>query len=115
MRGGPISSSSISFGSRPVALASSATKDCTAKPCGMLDTERNQPMRVWASASPFSQRRLGMSNGTSTNPMPSSNGASCVWSGLKIDRMVGATLRCRQATTFPFASSPASMRSAETV
>ena len=68
MRGGPISSSSISLGSRPAAWASSATKDWTAKPCGMFDTERNQPMRVWASASPFSQRRLGMSNGTSTNP-----------------------------------------------
>jgi hypothetical protein len=59
----------------------------------MFDTERNRPIRVWASASPFSQRRLGMSNGTLTNPMPRSKGASRVWSGLNIDRIVGATLR----------------------
>src|SRR5256884_6412539 len=42
---------------RPAAAASSATKDWTAKAWGMFDTERNQPMRVWAVASGFSMRR----------------------------------------------------------
>ena len=44
MRGGPKSSSSMSLGSRPAALASSPTNDCTANACGMFDTERNQPI-----------------------------------------------------------------------
>ena len=30
----------------------------------MFETERNQPIRVWASALPVSQRRLGISNGS---------------------------------------------------
>ncbi len=81
----------------------------------MLETERNQPMRVWASHWPFSQRRLGMSNGLSISPMPSSNGASWSAPALKVEKIVGATLRCRHATTLPFASTPASIRSADTV
>ena len=86
--------------------AISATIDWTAKPCGMFETERNQPMRVCASASPFSQRRLGISNGLSTKPMPSSIGTSCLASAVKVDRIVGATLRCRHATTLPLLSKP---------
>src|SRR5947208_2379572 len=62
-RAGPISSSRKSLGSRPAAAASSATKDWTAKAWGMFDTERNQPMRVWAVASGFSMRTLGIMKG----------------------------------------------------
>ena len=36
------------------------------------------------------------SNGMSTRPMPSSKSACCFGSGMKVDMMVGATLRCRQ-------------------
>ena len=36
----------------------------------MFDTERYQPMRVWAMAWPFSQRTFGTSNGVLTKPMP---------------------------------------------
>ena len=73
----------------------------------MFDTERNQPMRVCASASPFSQRRLGISNGTSTRtPCRARPAARAFGSGTKIDRMVGATLRCRHATTLPLRVEP---------
>jgi tetratricopeptide (TPR) repeat protein len=58
-------------------LSSSATKLWTAKACGMLETERSQPILVCAVASGFSTLRLGMAKGVSTAPMPSSNGASC--------------------------------------
>ena len=56
-----------------------------------------------------------MSKGMSTSPMPSSNGASWSAPALKVEAIVGATLRCRHATTLPLASSPASMCSTETV
>ena len=36
-------------------------KEQTAKACGMLNTERYQPMRTWLAAAPFSQRIFGMS------------------------------------------------------
>ena len=39
----------------------------------MFETERNQPMRVCAAASGFSHWTLAISNGMSTNPMPSSS------------------------------------------
>src|SRR6266446_6230319 len=48
-------------------------------------------------------------------PIVSSPDCSNFGSGTKVARIVGATLRCRHATTLPCASSPASMRSAETV
>src|SRR2546426_8803906 len=107
-RAGPISSSRKSLGSRPAAAASSATKDWTAKAWGMFDTERNQPMRVWAVASGFSMRTLGIMKGMLMAVMPSSNGASFFASGLNVDMIDGATVRCSHATGFPPASSPAS-------
>ena len=81
----------------------------------MCDTERIQPMRVWAAASGFSHRTFLMSNGRSISPMPSSMGIWCLVSGAKVEPMLGAALRWRQATTLPDLSSPASIRSAETV
>jgi hypothetical protein len=42
----------------------------------MLDTARNQPMRVCAAASGFSMRTLGIANGTLITPMPSSSACS---------------------------------------
>ena len=83
MRGGPISASSASFGRSSRRRASSATKDWIAKACGMFDTERNQPIRVIAAASPFSIWMLATSNGTSTSPMPSSRSHRCFGSGPK--------------------------------
>ena len=67
----------------------------------MLDTERNQPMRVCAAASGFSTRMFGMAKGVLTRPMPSSKGIACFGSGAKIEPMVGAALRCSQATGLP--------------
>ena len=67
----------------------------------MFDTERNQPMRACATASGFSARKFGIANGVLTRPMPSSNGSSCFGSGAKIEPMVGAALRCSQATGLP--------------
>ena len=58
---------------------------------------------------------FGMANGMSTTPMPSSNFCSCLGSGAKVERIVGAAVRCRQAVTLLSASSAASIRSAETV
>ena len=110
-----MSSNNISFWSRLVACASSPTMDCTAKACGIFDTERNQPMRVCAAASGFSHWMFAISNGMSTSPMPSSKGAWCTVPAANVDAMLGATLRCRQAITLPFLSRPASMRSTETV
>ena len=54
-------------------------------------------MRTWLCASPLSMRMLGTSNGVSTQPMPSSMSKGCFGSGAKVERMVGAALRCRQA------------------
>jgi len=48
------------------------TRACT------LETDRNQPIRVCATASGFSMRRLGMSYAMLIRPMPCSNGASCL-------------------------------------
>src|SRR2546425_2048829 len=96
-RAGPISSSRKSLGSRPAAAASSATKDWTAKAWGMFDTERNQPMRVWAVASGFSMRTLGIMKGMLMAVMPSSNGASFFASGLNVDMIDGATVRCSRS------------------
>jgi hypothetical protein len=81
----------------------------------MFDTERNQPMRVCASASGFSMRTLGIAKGTLITPMPSSSGASFLAPATKVERRVGATLRCIQATGLPCASSPASRCSTDTV
>ena len=86
-----------------------------ANACGIFETERYQPILVCASASPFSILIFLISNGMSTRPIPCSSGASCLGSGTKSDKMVGATLLCRQATTLPSLSSPASRRSADTV
>ena len=115
MRAGPISSSRKSFGSLPSAAAISATNDWVDQACITLLTERNQPMRVWLCASPLSMRMFGTLNGVSTQPMPSSMSNGCFGSGAKVDRMVGAALRCRHATTLLLASSPASKRSTVTV
>jgi len=57
------------------------------------------------ATSGFSQRMLAIWNGRSTNPMPSSMGNSCTDLGTKVERMVGAALRCRHAITLPFLSS----------
>ena len=81
----------------------------------MFETDRNQPIRVWAVASGFSMRTFGIANGTLMTPMPSSNGASCFAAGSNVETMVGATLRCSQATGLPCASTPASRCSTETV
>ena len=67
-----------------MAAAISPTIDCTAKACGMFETERNQPMRVNAAASGFSQETLAISNGMSTRPMPISNGAWCLAPAAKV-------------------------------
>ena len=103
------------MGSRPAAAASSATNDWTANACGMFETDRNQPIRVWAVDSGFSMRTLGMANGTLMTPIPSSKGASFFAAGLNVEMMVGATLRCSQATGLPRASTPASRCSTDTV
>lgn len=89
--------------------------DCTAKAWGMLDTGRNQPMRVCAVASGFSMRTLGIANGTLMTPMPSSSACSFFAPSTKVEKMVGATLRCIQATGLPCASTPASRCSTNTV
>ena len=115
MRAGPIISSRKSFGSLPSWLASSATKDWIDQACGMLLTERNQPIRMWLCASPVSRRMLGTLKGVSTNPRPSSMSPGCFGSGMKLDIKLGAALRCRQATTLLAASRPASTCSAVTV
>ncbi len=81
----------------------------------MFDTERNQPIRVWAVASGFSMRTLGIANGTLITPIPSSRAASWLASASKVDMSVGATLRWSHATGFPRASRPASRCSTETV
>ena len=81
----------------------------------MFETERNQPIRVWAVASGFSIRTLGIVNGTLITPIPSSQFASCLASGSKVDMIVGATFRWSHATGRPCASTPASRRSTETV
>src|SRR4029077_7523175 len=107
MVGAPRTPKKWAGGPRPAAAASSATNDWTAKACGTLDTDRNQPIRVCATASGFSMRRLGMSYGMLIRPMPCSNGASCLGSGPNSETMLGATLRCSQATGLPRASSPA--------
>src|SRR2546428_6157430 len=67
----------------------------------MFETDRNQPIRVWAVAPGFSIRTLGMANGTLMTPMPSSKGASFFAAALKMETMVGATLRCSHATGLP--------------
>ena len=72
-------------------------------------------MRTWLCASPLSMRMFGTSNGVSTHPMPSSMSKGCFGSGAKVERMLGAALRWRQATTLLEASRPASKRSAVTV
>ena len=67
MRGGPISSSRKSFGSRPAAAASSATNDWIAKACGMLLTPSGTSRcATCAGASPVSMRMFGTANGVST-------------------------------------------------
>ena len=71
-------------------------------------------MRVCASACGFSTRTLGMANGMSTSPMPSSKSASTFGSGAKIEMMVGAALRCSQEVGLPASSRPTSIRSIET-
>ena len=81
----------------------------------MLDTERNQPMRVCVAASGFSARMFGMAKGVLTSPMPNSKGIACFGSATKVEPMVGAALRCSQATGLPEASRPPSSRSTETV
>ena len=58
---------------------------------------------------------FAIAKGVLTSPIPSSKGSSCLGSGAKIEPMVGAALRCSQATVLPEASSPASKRSTETV
>src|SRR5260370_12270050 len=72
----------------------------------MFETERNQPMRVCAVASGFSMRMFGIANGTLMTPMPSSRAASFFAPSTKVEKMVGATLRCIQATGLPCPSSP---------
>ncbi len=67
--------------------------DCIANACGMLFTERNQPIRVFATASPVSSRRLGTLNGVSIRPRPSSRALSRFGSGMKLDMSDGETLR----------------------
>jgi len=64
-------------------------------PYGTLDDERNQPMQVWGSASPFLQRRLGVST--------AHRQILC-----RIDAIGDAPLRCRQATNWLLLSRPAS-------
>ena len=114
-RGGPITCNRKSFGSRSAAAASSATNDCTANACGMFETDRNQPMRVWAIASGFSMRMLGIANGTLMTPMASSSGASLLASALNVEKIVGAAVRCIHPTGKPDASTAASRCSTETV
>ena len=81
----------------------------------MFETDRNQPMRVCAVASGFSMRMLGIANGTLMTPMPSSRGASFFAPSTNVEMMVGATLRCIQATVLPCGSRPASRCSTDTV
>ena len=82
----------------------------------MFDTERNQPMRVCASASGFSMRMLGIANGTLIDaPCPARTAPRASAPATKCETMVGATLRCSHATGLPCASSPASRCSTETV
>lgn len=81
----------------------------------MFDTERNQPMRVCAGTGTDSTRKLGMSNGMLIADMPSSNGCWPSAPAAKVEPMVGAAVRCSQATALPCASTPASSRSTDTV
>ncbi len=81
----------------------------------MLETDRNHPIRVCASASGFSTLMLGMAKGISTAPIASSNAPSCLAFGANSDPMVGATVRCSQAIGLPEPSRPASRRSTDTV
>jgi len=86
-----------------------------AKAWGMFDTDRNQPIRVWAVASGFSMRTLRIAKGTLITPMPSSKPASFFAAALKVEMMVGATVRCSQATGLPLPSTAASRCSTDTV
>jgi hypothetical protein len=81
----------------------------------MFETARNQPILTCEVASPFSARMFGIANGRSVRPIPSSKAPWSFGSGMKVDMMVGATLRCRHATTLPPASTAASIRSTEAV
>jgi len=89
----------------PFRITLYAANEQTAKACGMLETERNQPTRVCAATSGFSTRMLGMAKGTSTAPMLSSEGASCLGSGAKSAPMVGATVGATVAVLAGFTQS----------
>src|SRR5262250_1550591 len=92
-RGSPMTSSRKSFGSRPAAAASSATNDWIANAWGMFETDRNQPIRVWAIASGFSMRTLGIAKGTLMTPIPSSSAASFLALTSNVEQIVVARPR----------------------
>jgi hypothetical protein len=81
----------------------------------MFETERNQPMRVWAVASGFSMRTFGITKGMLMAVMPSSEGVWFLASAANVDRIVGATVRCSHVIGLPSASRAASRCSTETV
>ena len=62
----------------------------------MLDTERNQPIRVCAMALPFSHRIFGISKGMSAKPIPYSMKNCSPLSSAKVERIDGATVLCSQ-------------------
>ena len=91
-------------GRRRLRFVGRPENDWTANACGMFETDRNHPIRVWAIASGFSMRTLGIANGTLMTPMPSSRSASFLAPATNVEKMVGATLRCIHATGLPWAT-----------
>ena len=85
-----------------------------AKAARRLDAEYYVPHLAHATMEPPAAT-VRIANGTLMTPMPSSNGASFFAAALKVEMMVGATLRCSQATGLPWASTPASRCSTDTV
>jgi hypothetical protein len=76
----------------------------------MLETERNQPMRVCAGAGQASQRRLGASKGTVVLPRASSPSVGRSTSAWNVAEMLGNADRCSQPVSRPEDSSAASIR-----
>ena len=86
-----------------------------ANACGTLLTERYQPMRECAGALHASTRTFGISYGMSSTPSASSPSEWNSCPGANTELIGGDAIRCRHATSLPFASSPASSRCIDTV
>src|SRR5438132_11373426 len=80
----------------------------------MLATDRNQPIRVWFAAGPFSARKLASENGTSVKPSPSSPGSEKVALASNVDPIGGNTVLWSHAVGFPSGPSAAFMYIAAT-